>query len=233
MEEIKSILQKSTYGKPSKQEPKQCSDLSKRQKDDLDGFVRKFPTSTNTWEYFVPSKWAACVSKQGNALLFPNVTLNRLDEIYGKGCAVGIVQNNLTGIFTLAEPREPINQSALDRTAELFIAKYGAELSAFGMLYYFANYLTDYRSSYGRFDIQDVLRQCGKVFLPWYRGALGRLESRKKPDEGVRGKAALYAYLRREYIAKGVDVRESNLYRLGCVTDADIAKIESGNELIF
>lgn len=195
--------------------------------------MRKYPSVSNILEFFAPSKWAACASKQGNALLYPNVTLNRLEDTYGGNCAVGIVKNNLTGIFTLAEPREPYNESAISMTADLFIAKFGAELSAFGMLYYFANYLTDYRSSYGRFDMQDVLRQCGKVFLPWYRGALGRLESRKKPDEGVRGKAALYAYLRREYIAKGVDVRESNLYRLGCVTDADIAKIESGNELIF
>ena len=121
-------------------------------------------------------------------------------------------------------------------TAELFVAKFGAELSAFGALYYFANYLTEYRGSYGRFDLQDVLRQCGRAFLPWWRGSVGRKEAAERNEEGgteQTGKAALWAYLRREYVDKGRDIRESAIYQTGVIAEKDVRKIEQGDELTF
>lgn len=157
-----------------------------------------------------------------------------MDDVYGsKGTAKIIVKENLRGLFSLAEPKEAINESAVDMTAGMFVAKYGAELSVFGMLYYFANYLTEYKSSYGRFDMQDVLRQCQKQYIPWWRNRLGRLEDANRQSGATEqtGKAALWAYLRREYVGKGRDVRESALYQYGRITEKECQMIESGEEI--
>lgn len=159
-----------------------------------------------------------------------------LDELYGsRGLAKRLVYNNLVGMFKLAEPREPLNESSIEMTAGMFVAKYGAELSVFGMMYYFASYLTEYKSSYGRFDMQDVLRQCGRAYLPWWRNRMGRLEDARsqREEEGQRGKAALWAYLRREYVGKGRDVRESALYQYGRITEKECQMIESGEEIVL
>lgn len=162
--------------------------------------------------------------------------LGRLDVMYHEGLARLVVKENLRGIFTMAEPREPFNNEVMDRTADIFVSKFGAELSVFGMLYYFAAYLTEYKSSYGKFDLQDVLRQCGKVFMPWWRNRLGKVEEKEKQAEETSkevGKAALWTYLRREYVAQGRSVRESNLYRYGMIPEKDIRAIEAGDELII
>ncbi len=154
--------------------------------------------------------------------------------MYGAGTAKLLVKNNLRGIFTMAEPREPVNESVIDMTADLFVAKYGGELSVFGALYYYASYLTEFHDSYGRFDLQDVLRQCGRAYLPWWRNKLSRKASSERDrEQGEVGKAALWSYLRREYVSQGRSVRESNLYRAGMVPEEDVEAIESGREILF
>ena len=100
----------------------------------------------------------------------------------------------------------------------------------------FAKYLTDYKSSYGQFDLVDVLRQCGKQFVPKWRDRLGRLREREnKLSEGFCevGIAALYTYLRREYVAKGIDIRTSPVVLLSSLTEKDLKFIESGEPLLL
>lgn len=210
--------------------------LSERQQGEMDKFRKHFPDETSLCAYFAPVKWAGVLGNANHSLLYPSVTLLMIGRTYYEGIPKQIVYNNLTGIFKMAEPREPINESVIDMTADIFVSKFGAELSVFGMLYYFAAYLTEYKSSYGKFDLQDVLRQCGKVFMPWWRNRLGKVEEKEKQAEETSkevGKAALWTYLRREYVAQGRSVRESNLYRYGMIPEKDIRAIEEGDELII
>ncbi len=208
--------------------------MSARQQGQGEDFLRKFPDEGRVLAFFAPVKWADCLSNPSHSLLYPTVTLKRADELYHAGLAKLVVKNNLRGIFTLADPREPINEAVIDQTAGLLVAKHGAELPLFAMLYYFASYLTEYKSSYGKFDLQDVLRQIGKAFMPWWRGRIGRVEdTRRSEGGGVTGKAALWQYLRNEYVAKGRSVRESALYEYCSLSDADVAAIEGGEEMVF
>ena len=47
------------------------------------------------------------------------------------------------------------------------------------------------------------------------------------------GTTALYRYLRREYITKRKDIRESAVYKSGIINDNELEFIESGEEIPF
>ena len=209
--------------------------LSKSQRNELKRFVKIFPTEKDVIAFFAPAKWAAALENKGKCLDFSMVTLSILRYFYSNDIAVQIVKNNLVGLYTVARPHEFINEQALNLTAGLFVGKCGRELSVFGMLYYFASYLTTYRNSYTSFDLQDVLRQCDQKFLPQWRSSVQRNMRNKQEHEKAEetDRAALYNYLRREYVAKGRDVRESNIYWAGVLEEDEIPLIESMEPLAF
>lgn len=179
--------------------------------------------------YFAPAKWAAALANVDKTTAFPEMTLKMLDESYTEGLAARVVDNNIRGLYTLGRPHEPIVDDAVAQTAEIFVSKYGTDLSIFGMLLYFAQYLTDYKSTYGQFDLIDVLRQCGKSFLPEWHKRLAKNERKEHKIELCRetGRDALYSYLRRMYVAKGIDLRTSPIVELGSFTDEELSFIES------
>lgn len=203
--------------------------LSATQTTEISQFMRIFPTEQSLIKYFAPGKWAAALANRPKCLLYNMVTLNVISNYYGHSIALQIVKNNLVGLYTVAKPHEFVNEKALELAASIFLGSYGNELPIFGALYYFASYLSRYRSSYTAFDLQDVLRQCDQRFMPQWRIAIHRAEKSHDTGTGSKevGKAALITYLRNEYVAKGIDIRTSALYIKGLVTEADIPFIES------
>ena len=196
-------------------------------------FLRTFRSEKEVLAYFAPAKWAAAIANIDKATVYPEMTLKLLDATYCEGLAARLVDNNIRGLFTLGRPHEPIVDAAVRQAALLFVAKYGADLSVFGTLLYFAQYLTDHKSSYGQFDLVDVLKQCGKSFLPAWHKRLAREERNTDSHQGCEetGIAALYTFLRREYVAKGRDLRTAPIVRLGSFSDEELRFIESGEPL--
>lgn len=203
--------------------------LSTAQTTEISRFMRLFPSEQSVLDYFAPGKWAAALANRPKCLLFNMVTLNVVSKYYGKSVALQMVKNNLVGLYTVARPHEFINEKALDLAASIFIGSFGCELPVYGILYYFASYLSRYRSSYTAFDLQDVLRQCDQKFMPQWRIAIHRSEKRNDTDTGTKevGKAALITYLRNEYVAKGRDIRTSALFQKGLIAEAELPMIES------
>lgn len=218
----------------SAQLSKKQNALSVNQKSDGEAFLRIFPSEREVLAYFAPAKWAAAIANADKCTCYSYMTLKLLDCTYSEGLSNRLVENNIRGIYSLARPTEPIMDSVVKRVAELFVAKYGTELSVFGTLLYFAQYITDHKSSYGQFDLIDVLRQCAKSFLPKWRQRIGKVKERDTTqEEGCkeRGTAALYTYLRQEYVAKGIDIRTSPVVKLFKLTEKELQFIESGEPL--
>ena len=194
-----------------------------------------YPSEQHLVAFFAPCKWEGALANPDKCTLYPNAKLSLLDEYYMTGMGKVLVINNMLGLFSLIRPNEPVNRHAVEETAKLFVGKYGKTLSLFGLLYYFANYITDYKNSYGQFDLMDVLRQCGKAFMPWWTARVTQ-EKRREDEETAfeeTGFAALCKILRREYVAKGRDIRTSNICRLGDFTEEELHFIESGEEMGF
>ena len=184
--------------------------------------------------YFSPANWHVILNHVEKSLLYPYVTLRLLEEYYITGTAKSLVCNNLIGIMSISRPKESFNHEAIEQTANLFVGKYGNDITPYGILLYFANYMMEYKSTYAQFDLQDLLRQCGKAFLPHWQERLCRtktpaIESSCK-EVGI---PALYRYLRKEYLAKGKDIRQSPIFKFGNITDKQLSFIESGEEIPF
>ena len=65
------------------------------------------------------------------------------------------------------------------------------------------------------------------------RARKAKKQEATREDDGCKetGKAALYTYLRREYVAKGIDLRTSTLVRLLSLSEEELKFIESGEPL--
>ena len=194
--------------------------------------MQSFPTIEKVYGFFVPAKWAYCISHVEECLSYPCVTLRQLDGLYGTdGAAQAIVKAQMIGVYRLCTAREQYNDDAAGMAAGLFVSKYGHECTLYAMMLYFGNYLTEYKSSYAQYDVQDILQQFGKKFLPWWRAKRGRRSASEPSGVSVSqrgvptGDEALHIHLRR-CVREGRDIRLGGLYRLGIVSDADIERAE-------
>ena len=181
----------------------------------MTAFRHLWPSYENVLVYFSPAKWAGVLAKKSHSLLYPEMSLRLIDEQYVPGLSSQVIKNNIAGIYTIASPKEPFIEEDIDRLADMIVSRYGGELSLFGIYYYLASYLTDYKDTYSRFDVTDIVSQCGK-YMTWWRNALAKVEEKHEEDDGRDvGEAALVTYLRREYLDKGLDIRDSALYKAG------------------
>lgn len=202
--------------------------LSERQKADIDKFRQKFPDVTKLYNFFAPTMWGYAIAHTKECLTYPCITLRQVDEIYHcGGVAQNIVRNQLVGLYQMTTAKEQYNSNAANIAADLFIAKYGHECTLYDIMLYFGNYITEYKSSFAQFDMQDILLQYNKKFLPWKRMCIGQQQDEvpKLENNVAKGKDGLEAWLRKS-ISDGEDVRKGGLYSMGIVTEADVQRIE-------
>lgn len=170
----------------------------------------------------------------GRAAAAPCILLSHLDKVYDvPGAALAIVKRQIGGLYTMAMAKEIYNTEVLTTAAASFVASNGGQCSLYAMMCYFGEYLTKYKQTTALFDISDILRSYKARFAEVW----GRLQERAAnagkasvADEET-GKAALWRYLRREYVANGRSIRESALYERGFVSETDVAAIERGEEV--
>ena len=231
---LPDLLQQTSLGRRNNGLSVSHKTLSTRQHSDIATFKRLFPTEQQVIAYFSPANWPAILNHREKSLLCPYVTLRVLEEYYITGTAKSIVCNNLIGVLSISRPTENFNRDAIEQAAELFVGKLGTDITPYGVLDYFANYLMEYKNSYVQFDLQDLLRQCTKVFLPrWQKRLVPEQNTTENLSSKEVGTPALYRYLRREYTAKGRDIRESAVYKSGIINDNELEFIESGEEIPF
>jgi hypothetical protein len=151
-----------------------------------------------------------------------------VDPLYNtKNVAKTIVENQFVGLYKMSTAREQYNTSQVSLAADLFLSKYGKTCSLYELMIYFANYLIEFKGSFAQFDVQDILQQYKKKFIPWRANRLNALVIAKKESEAnkVRGIQAKHAYIK-ESIKEGKDLRTGGLYMLGLVTDSEIESVK-------
>lgn len=192
-----------------------------------------FPTEENVVCFFAPAKWPAALANKDKSFLLPGMTISLLNEYYASETGKIVVKNAITGLYSIIEPRKPLEDRTLTLAAELFVSKYGHVLSMFALNYFFADYIMEYKSSYSQIEMQDILQKCG-VFLRHWQEEYGRMSNRRKVSEPIpekNGRMSLYCYLYDEYVRKNRRIETSSLYLYGFVTDEEVKGIESGQLL--
>lgn len=200
--------------------------MSARQRSEIEEFRQSFPSIGDVYRFFSPSMWGYVQSHKEECATRPCITISQVDDVYGVvGGARWIVKEQITGIYSLGMNREPMNTKAQDLAADLFVSRYGSS-TLYALMVYFSGYLTDYKSSYASYDVQDILQQFGKKFLPQWRTKTGVPVERVKSDAGRPvGREALLLYLRKK-AESGEDLRSGGLYEFGYVTEDTIREVE-------
>lgn len=191
-------------------------------------FLNAYPTISAVYDNFAPLKWGQAQRMKDDLAAKECITLGMLDTVYGvQGAAKMVVKVNLGGIYSLGMNREVMNQQTADMAADLFVARYGNECTMYAMMIYFSGYLMDYKGTYQNYDVQDILLQFSKKFLPWYRLKQGMKEPKQdvKVPEGPCGKDGLMVYLRMKF-RRGENLREGGLWDNGFIDEEMVSRIE-------
>lgn len=179
--------------------------------------------------YFSPVNVAKAVMNESECVSRPCITLREVDKVYKEGTAQSIIRNLISGLYSMSLTKEKMPYEAANNAAALFVAKYGHQCTLYGVMLYFGNYSTEYKSSFAQFDVQDVLQQFSKKFLPWWHSRQTREENSKatikSEDTKPRGKEALKIYIKK-ILSEGGDIRAGGLYRMGQIKEALIAECE-------
>lgn len=192
---------------------------------DIQVFAERFPSPQEVLNVFSPSNWGLFLREQERCLTAPNVTLAMLSEYYDSSTSTQLVINQYKGLHDLTSSGE-YNDKGVRMAADLFLCSYEHELTPYSLVSYFGRYSSIYKSSYRDFDLQDVLQQCRKKFLPWWSQMKAQLAERQAQSEqhtkGVTLQEALVRWMIQGCSDKSI--REGGLYAVGKITDGMIAQ---------
>ena len=198
--------------------------LSVRQRTTIDEFLKVFPTVDKVLRFFSPAKWGYCLTHATECANHPCIALSQVDAVYNSpGTAQDIVKGMFIGVYSMTNAREPLNEQSSQIAAELFLAMYGQQCSLYQMMLYFGGYIVEYKASYAQYDVQDILMQFGRKFLPRWRQSLAENDQPLQVKEAAQpvGVEGLKVMLRnRLYNGETVEqLKEGYLYTAGIVTD--------------
>lgn len=230
--QIGGILQSTTLSKPSSKQSENRWQLSDRQRTEAEKFKASFPLTNDVLVRFAPANWSKCINNQDKCFTLPCVSLKALDRVYEHdGLAKQVVKNNMIGIYSASTASYSYKDEMMNIVSDLFVAKYGGECNLYGMMLYFANYLVEYKSTYQTFDMQDILQQFGRKFLPWWRSKLENNTANGKDIDSdsstLKGRIAMIAMLGQRLIQgdKIADIKNSNLMKFGYASESDLPDI--------
>ena len=179
--------------------------------------MQAFPSIEKVYSFFCPGRWDYAIEHTTECLTYPCITLNQVDGLYNApGAATNIIKGHIIGVFGLSTAREQINAQAANLASSMFVAKYGGYCTLYDTMLYFANFPVEFKQSFSAFDIQDILQQFYRKYLPWRR-------SRTHTDEAeatTKGTPLEECVLR--WVRKGQsdeEFREGGLYQMGIIND--------------
>lgn len=180
--------------------------------------MKVFPSIDKVYSFFCPGRWEYAIKHTNECLSYPCITLNQVDGLYNTlGAATNTVKGHIIGIFGLSTAREQINEQAANLAAEMFVAKYGGYCTLYDTMLYFANYLLEFKQSFSAFDIQDILQQFSRKYLPWKRSRVQPEEETANKEKGITLEEMVF-----RWVAEGrtdEDFKSGGLYQMGQITD--------------
>ena len=191
---------------------------------DIKVFSERFPNEREVLNVFSPSNWGKFMREQNRCLNAPNVTLAMLSEYYDSATSTQLVVNQYNGLRDLTSAS--FNDKGVRMAADLFLSTYEHELTPYSLMLYFGRYSDLYKQSYRDFDLQDILQQCRKKFLPWWNSLRAQLADQQEPEEqqtrGITLQEMVLNWVREGRTDESF--REGGLYRIGSITDAMIGQ---------
>ena len=180
--------------------------------------MKHFHSVEKLYSFFAPVRWEYVLRHVDECLTFPCIALADIDESYhANGVAQRIVRSQFIGVYSLSTAKEPYNEQASNLAADMFVARYGHVCSLYDLMLYFSSYLLEYKQSFSQFDVQDILLQYSRKYLPWKRLKLQQTDEAKPETKGIPLPEAVLNRMRDGETDE--DIREGGLYKQGSITD--------------
>lgn len=178
--------------------------------------------------FFCPAKWSYCIENIKKCATAPGVKLSQLATLYQDAdLARELVASQIAGLYAMTTGTYQMNTAVVQQAAEMFVAHYGRTCSVYDMMLYFAHYTIEFKGNNYQLDMQDILKQF-KLKYPEWRSRIDTQQApppTRKAGNEVTGIAALKNYIVRKMQA-GEDARQTNLYKVGIVTEKMIAECQ-------
>lgn len=171
----------------------------------ITNFKQRYPTADSVNQAFSPEncKYFMDEVKQERYLSKPCIRLGELAKTYGRQeLAEQLVKQHIRTVYGLSGARYQPDEQMVAMTAGRFVEKYGRTCSIYDMMVFFANFGSDFRTTWSTFDYNDIIKGYKEKYEPW--AATKRGWEPDKPaqpiDSANTGIRAL-----REYVHEKVD----------------------------
>ena len=172
----------------------------------ISSFKQRYPTADNVSQTFQPGncKYYMDEVTQERYLCKPCIRIGELAKAYGQpDLAEQMVRQHIRTVYGMSGARYQPDEQMVSMTAGRFVAKFGRTCTLYDMMVFFANFGSDFRTTWSTFDYSDIIKGFKEKFIPWAatkRGDEPQLPSAQASYSGNTGKRAL-----REYIHGEVD----------------------------
>lgn len=204
----------------------------------ITSFKQHYPTVDSVTLAFDPANCKGFMDDtiQERYLSKPCIRLGELASAYGNpDLAELLIKPHIRIVYGMSSSRFQPDEQMVAMTAGRFVAKYGRTCTLYDMMVFFANFGSDFRTTWSTFDYNDIIKGYKEKFEPWAATKRGWEPAQPEPQtnySGNTGKRAL-----REYVHKKVDslgggekginafCESSGMFRSGWITRDDIARL--------
>lgn len=204
----------------------------------IGSFKQRYPTADSVIRAFDPGncKYYMDEVTQERYLNKPCIRIGELAKAYGQpDLAEQMVRQHIRTVYGMSGARYQPDEQMVAMTAGRFVAKYGRTCTMYDMMVFFANFGSDFRTTWSTFDYNDIIKGFKDKFEPWAatkRGYELQQPSAQTFYSGNTGKRALREYVHSEVDSlgggqRGIEVfcQASGMCHTGMLTREGVARL--------
>ena len=204
----------------------------------ITSFKQHYPTADSVIRAFGPANCKSFMDDtiQERYLSKPCIRIGELTNAYGNpDLGELLIRQHIRTDYGMSGSRYQPDEQMIAMTAGRFVAKFGRTCTLYDMMVFFANFGTDFRTTWSTFDYNDIIKGYKEKFEPWAATKRGWEPENGKEQQVYSGNTGIRAL--REYVHGQVDklgggenginafCESSGMYRSGLITKDDIARL--------
>lgn len=204
----------------------------------ITSFKQRYPTADSVRRDFDPANCKSFMDDtiQERYLSKPCIRLGELASAYGNpDLGELLIRQHIRTVYAMSGSRFQPDEQMIAMTAGRFVAKFGRTCTLYDMMVFFANFGSDFRTTWSTFDYNDIIKGYKEKFEPWAATKRGWEPESRKEQQVCAGSTGIRAL--REYIhgqvdklgggEKGINAfcESSGMFQSGWITKDDIARL--------
>lgn len=172
----------------------------------ISSFKQRYPTADSVIRAFDPGncKYFMDEATQERYLSKPCIRIGELEKAYDKPeLAEQLVKQHIRTVYGMSGSRYQPDEQMVAMTAGRFVAKYGRTSTIYDMMVFFANFGSDFRTTWSTFDYNDIIKGYKEKYEPWAATKRGWEPHDKTQQQIYTGNTGIRAL--REYVHEKVD----------------------------